>query len=308
MTGTGGGTGLRVGVDIGGTKIAAGVVDTEGTIVRMEQCATPTAAEIPDAVRLLVRGLTEGEDVAGVGIGAAGFVGADRRTIIFAPNIDWRDEPLAERVEDGLGVPVVVENDANAAAWGEFRFGAGRDVDDMLLITVGTGVGGGIVHDGRIYRGGHGIAAEVGHVRLVPGGLPCGCGQRGCLEQYASGTALVRRAREVMEPDDPTTPVSGHEVTRRAAAGDPEALAVLADVGHDLGQGIATMAAVLDPQMVVIGGGVAEAGTDFVDPVRRALELHLTATGRRPGPVVRPALLGNDAGLVGAADLSVRTD
>lgn len=299
---------LRVGVDIGGTKIAAGVVDDEGAIVRMGQCPTPPAAEIPDAVRTLVRRLATDEEVAAVGIGAAGFVAADRRTIIVAPNIDWHDEPLAERVEDGLGVPVVVENDANAAAWGEFRFGAGRGVDDMLLITVGTGVGGGIVHRGRIFRGGHGVAAEVGHVRLVPGGLPCGCGQRGCLEQYASGTALVRRAQEVMEPGAGGSPIDGHEVSRRAAAGDPAALAVLADVAHDLGQGIATMAAVLDPRMVVIGGGVAEAGEDFVVPVRRSLDRHLTATGRRPGPVVRPALLGNDAGLVGAADLAVRTD
>ncbi len=185
--------GLTIGVDVGGTKVAAGVVDEDGTILkraRRESPATDTAA-IQETIADLVSELSSGLDVEGVGVGAAGFVDVSRSTVLFAPNLAWRDEPLKAELERRTGLPVVIENDANAAAWGEFAFGAGADAEDLLLVTVGTGVGGGIVLDGRLHRGTFGIAAEIGHLRVVPDGRPCPCGNRGCWEQYASGSALV---------------------------------------------------------------------------------------------------------------------
>ena len=190
--------GLTVGIDVGGTKIAGGVVDEQGTILntaRRESPATDSYA-IERGIEELVSELRGSHDIEAVGVGAAGFVDVRRSTVMFAPNLAWRDEPLRADLEKRLGLPVIIENDANAAAWGEFTFGAGEDVDDSLLVTVGTGVGGGIVLNGQLHRGAFGVAAEIGHMRVVPDGRICGCGNRGCWEQYASGSALVRDARD----------------------------------------------------------------------------------------------------------------
>ncbi len=308
-----------IGVDIGGTKIAAGLVSEEGHILRADSEPTPDdAAKIASVVGTLVERLLDGPDeleVGGIGIGAAGFVDVDRATIRFAPNIDWIDEPLAENVAKLVDLPVVVENDANAAAWGEYRFGAGADTDDLLFVTIGTGVGGGIVHRGMVLRGGFGAAAEIGHIRIVPDGRLCGCGQHGCFEQYASGRALVRDARERVESRDPQADrllsvagdveaVTGQMVTGLAQQGDPMCLDLLRDVGRWVGEGIATLAAVLDPSVIAIGGGVADAGELLLDPVRQAFEEHLPAREHRKVAEVRLAALGNDAGIIGAADLA----
>ncbi|RYJ02403.1 MAG: ROK family protein, partial [Actinomycetales bacterium] len=174
-------TGLEVGVDVGGTKIAAGIIDETGAIVRSARRPTPGSPEIPAAIAELVREIAQDQTVAAVGIGAAGFISADRQTVLTAPNIDWNDAPLGHDVSALLDVPVVVENDANAAAWAEHRFGAGRGAHQMLAVTVGTGVGGGLVVNGHLVRGAHGIAAEVGHIRFERNGLLCGCGLYGCL-------------------------------------------------------------------------------------------------------------------------------
>src|SRR6476620_7993297 len=190
--------GLAVGIDVGGTKIAGGVVDEAGKILataRRVSPATDTDA-IEKNIEDLVAELRGSHDIEAVGIGAAGFVDSRRSTVLFAPNLAWRDEPLRSDLEKRIDLPVVVENDANAAAWGEFTFGAGEDVQDTLLVTVGTGVGGGIVLNGQLHRGAFGVAAEIGHMRVVPDGRICGCGNKGCWEQYASGTALVRDTRE----------------------------------------------------------------------------------------------------------------
>ena len=190
--------GLTVGIDVGGTKIAGGVVDEQGHILataRRESPATDTDA-IEHAIEELVAELRSDHEVVAVGVGAAGFVDSKRSTVLFAPNLAWRDEPLRADLEKRIDLPVVIENDANAAAWGEFTFGAGEDVQDTLLVTVGTGVGGGIVLNGSLHRGAFGVAAEIGHMRVVPDGRICGCGNRGCWEQYASGTALVRDTKE----------------------------------------------------------------------------------------------------------------
>jgi len=306
-----------IGVDIGGTKIAAGLVATDGRIVRADSEPTPDdATGIAAVVATLVdRLLDDDVEVGGIGIGAAGFVDVDRATVTFAPNIDWIDEPLAEAVGKLVDLPVVVENDANAAAWGEYRFGAGEDTDDLLFVTVGTGVGGGIVQRGMVVRGGFGAAAEIGHLRVVPDGLLCGCGQHGCLEQYASGRALVRDARSRAESKDPQAEpllavagdaegITGQMVTGLAQQGDPMCVDLLHDVGQWLGEGLATLAAVLDPSVIAIGGGVADAGDLLLDPVRSAFEEHLPAREHRKIAELRLAALGNEAGIIGAADLA----
>ncbi|WZH52853.1 MAG: ROK family glucokinase [Nocardioides alkalitolerans] len=311
---------LACGIDIGGTKIAGGVVDDDGTILarlRAESPATSSAA-IADTVVGLVRELSREHPVDRVGVGAAGFIDAARSTVLFAPNLAWRDEPLGAELATRLGLPVVIENDANAAAWGEFAFGAGRHhASDLLLVTVGTGVGGGIVADGALRRGAFGIAAEIGHLRVVHGGRLCGCGNHGCWEQYASGSALVRCAREeargsllaralVDRAGGDVDAITGPMITELAAAGDPFCVEQLADLGRWLGEGISSLVAVLDPGVVVVGGGVSAAGDLLMDSLRETFLRTLSGRGHRPAPEIRLAELGNDAGMIGAADLARR--
>ncbi|MCX6401162.1 MAG: ROK family glucokinase [Propionibacteriales bacterium] len=312
------GTALTCGIDIGGTKMAGAVVDAEGTILaesRVESPATdPEAMEA--AAAALVAELVSQHPVTAIGVGAAGYVAADRSTVLFAPNIAWRNEPFGVDLARLTGLPVVVENDANAAAWGEFRYGAGRDVDDQLMVTVGTGVGGGIVTDGHLLRGAHGVAAEIGHLCVVPEGRVCGCGNHGCLEQYGSGTALVRATREAVEASsllardlleraggDPAA-ITGPMITDAARAGDQFAVEQLERLGHWLGHGIASLVAVLDPAVIVIGGGVSAAGDILVEPLRATFERELAGRGFRPRAEIRLAALGNRAGVIGAADLA----
>ncbi len=307
---------LAVGVDIGGTKIAAGLVSESGEILRQSHEPTPDdSTKIPSLVADLAERVSAGHEVVGIGIGAAGFISADRGTVRFAPNIDWVEEPLAEHVRALVNLPVVVENDANAAAWGEFRFGAGKDTDDLLLLTIGTGVGGGIIHHGQLFRGGFGIAAEVGHLRIVPNGIACGCGQHGCFEQYASGRALVREAAErvangdagskalaALAGGDPSH-VTGPAITKLAQDGDPLSVELLNALGTWIGEGLGILASILDPQVMAIGGGVADAGELLLAPVIQSFESHLPARTHRPEAEVRLAALGNEAGIIGAADL-----
>ncbi|MFZ5869352.1 MAG: ROK family glucokinase [Actinomycetota bacterium] len=307
-----------IGLDIGGTKIAAGLVSADGELVATARRETPAndVEAIEDAAADAVAELAADHDVEAVGVAAAGFVDARRSTIVFAPNLAWRDEPMRRDLEARTGLPVVVENDANAAAWGEFRHGAGREVDDMVLLTVGTGLGGGVVIDGNLLRGHSGFAAELGHVRVVPDGHRCGCGNRGCWEQYASGRALVREARELASTDSPLAArlleladgkakrIEGPHVTQAAEEGDAAAVELLADLGTWLGEGIASIVAVLDPAVIVVGGGVADAGDLLLEPARAAFRRQLTARGHRPEAQIVRARLGNDAGMIGAADLA----
>jgi glucokinase len=310
--------GLTVGVDVGGTKIAGGVVDDAGKIIARTRRVTPSTdpvAIVADIVAV-ARELALDHEVTAIGVGSAGFVDAARSTVLFAPNLAWRDVPVRDRVLAATGVPTVVENDANAAAWGEFRFGAAEDVTDMVCVTVGTGVGGGLVLGGELYRGAHGMGAEVGHMRVVPGGHLCGCGNLGCLEQYASGTALVREARlaAAIRPaaamrllelagGDPAA-IVGPMITGAARGGDPLAVELLAGIGSWLGEALASFTALFDPDAFVIGGGVSEAGGLLIEPAVAALEANLIGRGHRTAPEVRVATLGNDAGIVGAADLA----
>ena len=309
---------LTIGVDVGGTKVAAGVVDEDGTILARTRRPTPSSSpgDVEETIAALVKELRADHDVEAVGIGAAGFIDADRSRVLFAPNLAWRDEPLRDEVSKRIGLPVVVENDANAAAWAEHRFGAGRGSADLVCVTVGTGIGGGLVLGGALYRGRYGIGAEFGHMQVIPDGRRCGCGQRGCWEQYCSGRALLHEAREIADVQPAygarllelgqgrPEGIEAPEVTTAAREGDPAALACFAEVGGWLGQGLADLAALLDPEAFVVGGGVADAGDLLLDPARETFARKLTGTGHRPRAEIRLAELGNEAGLVGAADLA----
>ncbi|KRC49998.1 glucokinase [Leifsonia sp. Root227] len=306
-----------IGIDIGGTKIAGAVVDELGTIVREDRVPTDAAQphEIENAVVEMIERLSDGdEEIAGAGVAAAGFIDAAQSTVYYAPNINWRNEPFREKLEKRLDLPILIENDANAAGWAEFRYGAGRLVSDMVILTIGTGVGGAIVSGDRLFRGGFGAGAEVGHMRVVPGGLPCGCGAHGCIEQYGSGRALQRMANELADAGgigqtladvrSRNGSLSGTDISELIMAGDPGALAALRQLGDWLGQACASLGAVLDPQLFVFGGGVAQAGELLLEPIRLAYLENLPARGFHPEPEFRIAELVNDAGVVGAADLA----
>jgi glucokinase len=309
---------LACGIDVGGTKIAGGVVDDGGKVLAHSTVESPAeqVEAIEEAIVDLVTKLRSEHPIEAVGVGAAGYVDSSRSTVLFAPNLAWRNVDLRAELEPRLDLPVVIENDANAAAWGEFTYGAGHDVDDLLLVTVGTGVGGGVVLDGALFRGAFGVGAEIGHMRVVPDGILCGCGNRGCFEMYASGSALVREARaaaragSLLAADlleraggDPGA-ITGPLVTDAARDGDAFAIEQLAFLGRWLGEGIASLAAVLDPAVVVIGGGVSEADELLLGPARTAFGAQLTGRGHRPMLEIRRARLGNRAGLIGAADLT----
>ncbi len=305
-----------VGIDIGGTKIAGALVDIDGNIVA--ESKVPTPAQDPDAlvdaVVALVTELSLGREVLGVGVAAAGFIDADQANIIYAPNLSWRNEPFKAKLQAKLPLPVIIENDANAAAWAEFRYGAGKGFQHMVMLTIGTGVGGAVIVNGQMLRGGFGIAGELGHLRVVPNGKLCGCGQHGCLESYGSGTALLKAAKELASSDleigsrlreleAQAGELTGAQVYTAILEKDPGALQILTELGTWLGEAIGSLTAVLDPQVVVIGGGVSAAGDLLLNPIREAYLAHLPARGFRPELEIKGAEFVNDAGVVGAADL-----
>lgn len=311
---------ITIGIDVGGTKILGGLVDRDGTILATTRKPTPRndAMSVLEVVALVIDELRADapSSVTAVGVGIAGAVDVTMSTVIWAPNLHWTNVPARAVLEGRTGLGVVIENDGNAAAWAEHRFGAGVGIDEMVMVTVGTGVGGGIIHEGRLLRGSHGGAGEIGHLTMVVDGQPCGCGLRGCLEQYASGSALVRTARSLAAHrrqeaalllglgDGTPEGVQGLHVTEAARAGDPVAIEAFSVTGTWLGRGLASLSQVLDPAAYVIGGGVCEAGDLLLGSVRQSLRENIGGMGRNPVPEVRQATLGNDAGLIGAADLA----
>lgn len=289
-----------VGLDIGGTKTLALRVDAEGNILAREVVATP--AEDVDGMLAAAAGAVaavSSPEVIAVGAGVAGMVQGG--VVVFAPNLAWQDLEVASRISSQTGLPCVADNDANVAAWGESRLGAGRGADHMLMLTIGTGIGGGLVSGGRLVHGAHGFAGEVGHIIVQPDGPKCGCGNRGCWETVASGKAIDRLAREAFGEGAP----SGSQVTDLARAGDATAARVLTEVGKRLGEGIAGLVNVLDPEIVVIGGGVIEAGELLLGPAREHFALSVEARDFRPDVPIVPAALGPDAGAIGAALLAL---
>ena len=310
--------GLAIGVDIGGTKVAAGVVDAEGRILAQAKRSTPGSdpRAVEQIIVELVEELGEGHRIWSVGIGAAGWMDLDGGTVLFSPHLAWRNEPLRDNLQRLLRRPVLLTNDADAAGWAEWRFGAGQGQNRLVCITLGTGIGGAMVMDGRLERGRFGVAGEFGHQIIMPGGHRCECGNRGCWEQYASGNALGREARELAAANSPVAQellkaVDGHAeritgvtVTELAKDGDATSRELLEDVGEWLGLGLANLAAALDPGKFVIGGGLCDAGELLVEPARKAFARNLTGRGFRPAAEIELAALGPNAGLIGAADLS----
>jgi len=309
---------LTVGIDIGGTKVLAGVVDSHGNVIDQQRRATQghDVAAVEDTIVDLVQQFQRRHDIAAVGIGAAGFVDASRSTVMFSPHLAWRDEPLRAVVAGRLRLPVVVDNDANAAALGESRFGAGTGQRFVLCVTLGTGIGGALVIDGRVYRGANGMAGEFGHMQVVEDGHRCPCGNRGCWEQYASGNALVREARELIVANSPVayhlrevvegdaSRLTGPDITEAARKGDPLSVELIADVGRWLGVGLAGMTAAFDPSCIIVGGGVSDAGELLLGPTRTAFARSLTGRGHRSEPPILAARLGPSAGFIGAADMA----
>jgi glucokinase len=309
---------IAIGVDAGGTKVEGVLVEIGDGVRVLDRRVEPTPAldaeASTQAIISVARGLADGrEDVGALGVGAAGLV--DRSGIMrFAPNVAWREFPLGERIAEATGLPTLVDNDANVAAWGEFRFGAGRGTTDMLLVTVGTGIGGGIVSGGRLLRGAHGFAGEIGHVIVEPGGPRCGCGNLGCWEQVASGRAIGRLGRAAasehpesvlaaLAGDDPAS-LTGRQVTDAARQGEPSAIRILAEVGHRLGQGIAGLVNILDPAIVVVGGGAIAAGDLLLEPARAAFHEAVEGGSHRPDVPIVAAAMADGAGAIGAADLA----
>ena len=289
-----------VGVDVGGTKVLAGVVDDTGHVVRTTTHVTPgrtsSVEALEDVLTAAVHEAACGAPVAAVGVAAAGFVDRAGEHVTFAPHLPWRDSPVSARLQRRWGVPVVLENDATCAGVAEHRYGAARGADSAVVVTVGTGIGGALIIGGHVVRGAHGMAGEYGHMSVVPDGLRCECGGRGCWEQYVSGRALGRAAYG----GDPAQN-DGVRVTDAARRGETAALHAFDEVGTWLGRGLAHLVAAFDPERIVIGGGVSLAGELLLAPARTALATRLVGAGHRPVPPILLAELGPDAGMVGAA-------
>ncbi|MCB0895376.1 MAG: ROK family protein [Nocardioides sp.] len=312
---------LFIGVDIGGTKVLATAVSSTGRVSRTARRTTPgrrvEARLVEDALTEAVEEIAGTRRVRAIGIAAAGFVDAQGERVRFAPHLPWRDEGVRARLQERWSAPVVLDNDANCAARAEVTYGAIGGAETALLVTMGTGIGGAVVLDGEVHRGFNGMAGEFGHMQVVPGGHACECGGAGCWEQYSSGNALVRLARDAIVAGEPTTlaeacgedpgQLTGPMVTDAAAAGDAVALRAFATVGDWLGVGLANLVAAFDPEIVVIGGGLSAAGDLLLDPARSALRASLVGSAHRDVPPVARAALGPEAGAIGAADLARQT-
>ena len=306
---------LTIGIDIGGTKISAGVVDSSGNLIDSSRISTPTEGgkELILAVVNLIKELKEKHEIKGIGISIAALISSDYGTIVGAPNIaNLSKLNFANEIKEEFKLPIIIENDANAAMWAEFKFGSAKGLNPVMFLIIGTGVGGGLVIDGKLFKGANGIGAEFGHMCVVPNGLLCGCGAKGCIEQYASGGALIRYANEALlaNPDKSEEvlsfgegKLSGTALTKAAKAGNELALAAFSKQADWLGLACASYSLIIDPQAIIIGGGVVDAGELFLAPVRAAMRKYMPFAESHVPPKIIAAKFGNDAGLIGAADL-----
>lgn len=309
------GSDLTIGIDIGGTKISAGVVDSSGNLIDSSKCSTPAEGgkDLISSVVNLVKELNKKHEIKGIGISIAALISSDYGTIVGAPNIaNLSKLNFVNEIKEEFKLPIIVENDANAAMWAEFKFGSAKGLNPVMFFIIGTGVGGGLVIDGKLFKGANGIGAEFGHMCVVPNGLLCGCGAKGCIEQYASGGALIRYANEALlaNPDKSEEvlsfgegKLSGTALTKAAKAGNELALAAFSKQADWLGLACASYSLIIDPQAIIIGGGVVDAGELFLAPVRAAMRKYMPFAESHVPPKIIAAKFGNDAGLIGAADL-----
>ena len=306
---------LTIGIDIGGTKISAGVVDSSGNLIDSSRCSTPAEGgkELISSVINLIKEFNKKYEIKGIGISIAALISSDYGTIVGAPNIaNLSKLNFVNEIKEEFELPIIIENDANAAMWAEFKFGNAKNLNPVMFFIIGTGVGGGLVIDGKLFKGVNGIGAEFGHMCVVPDGLSCGCGSKGCLEQYASGGALIRYANEALlaNPDKSEEvlsfgegKLSGTALTKAAKAGNELALAAFSKQADWLGLACASYSLIIDPQAIIIGGGVVDAGELFLAPVRAAMRKYMPFAESHVPPKIIAAKFGNDAGLIGAADL-----
>lgn len=305
-----------IGLDIGGTKIAGGVVDATGTVLAEIVEPTPENSDAPAVTAVLLDVITRLRaeyDVVGIGVGAAGIVEWPAGRITWAPNNAYRSWHVRDELQAATGLPAVIDNDANVAALAEARLGK-QHYRELMLITVGTGIGGGLILGGQVYRGPSGRGGELGHIILNPDGPVCGCGNHGCFEAYASGTALNRMGREAAA-DDPDGlvarlgaeegEVTGQTVTRAAQQGDPVAEMLFGRLGRWLGVGIASLANIFELEAVAVGGGLVETGELLLAPARIAAREFAYAAQVRETVPIEAATFGADAGMIGAALLAL---
>ncbi|WP_342416232.1 ROK family glucokinase [Paenibacillus sp. FSL R10-2782] len=312
---------IYVGVDLGGTAIKVGICNEDGQLLHTYEGPTETAkgvdvviSNIEKYVRHIVeQSPYEWDQLKGVGAGVAGFTNVREGIIVLAPNIGFRDVPIRALLEERIGKPVKIDNDANVAALGEAWAGAGKGIENCVCYTLGTGVGGGIIINGKIYQGFSGMAGEIGHISVVPDleAIQCGCGKMGCLETVSSATGIIRMANDAVERGDRTSlalvdQIAAKEVFDAAKAGDEVALRIVKRAAFYLGKSMAAVATVLNPELFIVGGGVSKAG-DFLFEEMRLVYAKLTPEPLQQGVFIVPAALGNDAGIVGAAGLLLRS-
>ncbi|HHP51299.1 MAG TPA: ROK family protein [Moorella mulderi] len=305
-----------LGMDLGGTAIKMGIVDKKGQIqahlqegTKVEGGARGVLEQMAGLVeKLLGSAGVKKEDIQAAGLGVPGAVDPERGRVILAPNLSWRDYPLKEEVEAVLSLPVVIENDAHMAALGEMWQGAGREYSSFLLVTVGTGIGSGMILQGRIWRGSLEYGAELGHVKMMENGPLCRCGGRGCLETLASASAMVRRFKEKLSwgrasrlGDSPSLGL--REIIEAGREGDKLCREVLEEGARHLARALANVALTLGPEAIILGGGPAEAGDLFLSPIREYFREYMGTWLLRSLPLI-PAQLGNRAGIIGAAYLA----
>jgi glucokinase len=299
-----------IGVDLGGTNTRTALVGCNGDIFDKQKESTRAAeghekviAKLIDRIKQQRKNAERAKrEIVAVGVGAPGVIHAQTGVVVKSPNFpDWNNLPLKSTLEAELNVPVFIENDANAAAFGEQWRGAAKGIRSLIFLTLGTGVGGGIILNGAIWHGADGMAGEVGHMTIVPDGRPCGCGNTGCLEMYASSRGIIMNFQEasLAEGRDRAT-ITSAQIYQAARDGDPAALSAVREMGRSLGIGIANLINIFNPEMVVIGGGVKDAWDLFIDATRneikkRAFEYPAARTS------ILPSVLGDDAGMVGAA-------
>lgn len=308
---------VTIGIDLGGTNIAAGIVNENGKIIGHAQRRTLAKRPYQEIIRDMAEASLEAlkksgkalEDVHSIGVGVPGFFDKKTGVVVFCTNLDWHDVPLREELNKYIDKPLYGDNDATVAGFAEAVCGVSSETSNSVFLTLGTGLGGGIIINGKIWSGAHGVAGELGHIMYRHDGILCTCGQRGCLERYASATALTRIGRDALfhHPNSlmartPQARFNAKTVIDAAKKGDPAALEAFDEYTTHLSNGIITIISFLDPELIVLGGGVSRAGDFLLDPVRRKVNAGKFFKTLPVGDVVI-ATLGNDAGIIGAAML-----